>query len=83
MATTKRSTKAQSVDGTNSTVTTGSDGEKIISGLATNEEAAADPQEAEGAYGTRHIMEEQMRAAGMGAFGDTKAERGAPANKSK
>ena len=42
----------------------------------------------QGAYGTIHVMEEEMKAKGIGTFGDadeavqTKAEGAAPANKS-
>lgn len=35
-----------------------------------------------GAYGTRHVMEEEMRAAQQGVF-EGKARRGAPKNKAE
>ena len=34
-----------------------------------------------GVYGTRHVMEEEMRAAGQGVF-EAKSRSGAPENKS-
>jgi len=78
MAVKKPANKA--VEGTTNTVSTSNDGATIISGPTTNEEAAAETDAGEGAYGTRHIMEEQMRAAGMGVF--SKDAGRAPSNKS-
>ena len=59
----------KSVAGTTNVVTKDGDGAAIISGPADNEAAAADTG-GEGRYGTRHVMEEQMKAAGAGVYAD-------------